>query len=262
MRFFKDMWTGFRAFYRAIGFVFDNGLWPYFLIPAALDAALYFSGDSMRQDLYRIDMSAIAPEDYNSLLIVGLKAIFVFVAARLSNVVVLIILSPLLALLSARTERILEGNHYPFSMERFLKDIRRGINIALRNAAIQLTLVAIWLFVCIFISGLVNFTGWFIFVIGFYFYGFSLLDYTNERKQVDVGDAYKFIREHAGLTISIGGIFSAIILIPHAGIILAPIIGIVAATIGFDMIRDLKHPHVKEEMKGREEKGSEKPLLP
>ena len=53
-------------------------------------------------------------------------------------------------------------------------------------------------------------------------------------------DSIKFIPKHAGLTIIVGGIFSALFLIPYAGVIIAPITGIVAATIGVHKIVDLK----------------------
>lgn len=240
MKFFGDIKKGIIAYYRSFGFVFVNNLWFFFFFPALIIIALYFAGDAIREDLYTVDFQSIARDDYYSLLIVGLKAVFVFIAFKLNKVVLLIVLSPVLALLSAKTERILDGNRYPFDFTQFIKDINRGISIAVRNAMIQLLFIVLWLSFCVFIHALLDFTGWFIFAIGFYFYGFSLIDYVNERRRLNMEDSTRFIREHAGLTIITGGIFSAILLIPYAGLIIAPVTGVVAATIGVDMIVDLK----------------------
>mgnify|MGYP006339378661 FL=1 len=45
----------------------------------------------------------------------------------------LIIGSPLFAYLSEKTEAIIEGKEYPFSFKQLMKDIVRGIRLALRN---------------------------------------------------------------------------------------------------------------------------------
>ncbi len=45
----------------------------------------------------------------------------------------LILGSPLFAYLSEKTEAIMEGKDFPFSFTQLLKDILRGIRIALRN---------------------------------------------------------------------------------------------------------------------------------
>jgi len=94
------------------------------LFPAFIYGGLYFSGDAIREKLFSIDFKTIPKEDYNQMLLVGLEAIFVFIAFRLNKVVLLIVLSPILALLSAKTERILEGNQYPFRFDQFIKDIK------------------------------------------------------------------------------------------------------------------------------------------
>jgi CysZ protein len=246
MKFFKDIGTGISAYYRSFEFIFKNNLWFYFFFPALIAVAIFYSGDALRHDLENVSFQAMHPDDPYQYLIVGLKAIFVFAALKLDKVMVIIILSPVLALLSARTEKILAGNTYPFEFTQFLKDINRGIGIALRNAAIQLLYIGGWLVLSIFVGELLPYTGWFIFVLGFYFYGFSLIDYINERKKLNLEQSVKFIRSHFGLTVIIGGIFSALFLIPYAGVIIAPVTGIVAANIGVHKIVDMREYGVGE----------------
>ena len=250
MRFFRDLGTGLVSYYRSFEFIFTNNLWYFFFFPALIAVGLYFSGDAIRQDVYNgSDLRSLAPDDYNQWLMLGLKAVFVFVAFRLNKVVLIIVLSPVLALLSAKTEKLIAGNSYPFSFAQFLKDINRGISIAVRNGIIQLLIISIWLTTCVFIGGMIEYTTWFIFVIGFYFYGFSMMDYINERRKVSMEESIVFIRKHAGLTIMVGAIFSGLFLIPFAGVIIAPVTGIVAATLGVDKIVDLKKRYYSEEKK-------------
>jgi len=53
----------------------------------------------------------------------------------------------------------------------------------------------------------------------FIFTDSPLLDYINERRRLSTEESFKFIREHSGLTITVGGIFSGLMLIPYAGFI-------------------------------------------
>ena len=45
---------------------------------------------------------------------------------------------------------------------------------------------------------------WLIILIASYYYGFSFLDYINERRRRNVSESIIFIRKHSGLAISIG----------------------------------------------------------
>ena len=70
--------------------------------------------------------------------------------------IVLILLSPLLAYASERTEEILTGKNYPFSWAQLLKDAFRGALIALRNGVLELSIsIGIW-FVAIPCTDLVH----------------------------------------------------------------------------------------------------------
>ena len=52
------------------------------------------------------------------------------------------------------------------------------------------------------------------FAIGFFYYGFSFIDYINERRRLDIDQSIHFIRNHRGLAIAIGSIYSIFILVP------------------------------------------------
>lgn len=135
---------------------------------------------------------------------------------KFAKYLVVILLSPLLAHLSEKTERIITGNKYPFDFNQFLNDVKRGIRIALRNL--------MWEYFFFLIIFLVSFLGWkdpktapvfyLTFVIGFFYYGFSFLDYINERRKLSVDESILFVRQNRGLAISIGMLYSFMILVP------------------------------------------------
>ena len=68
----------------------------------------------------------------------------------------LIIGSPVFAYLSEKTESIMEGREFPFSFTQLLKDIVRGIKIALRNMLWQ-TVYTISIFILAFCLGSIPF---------------------------------------------------------------------------------------------------------
>jgi CysZ protein len=129
---------------------------------------------------------------------------------------VVIILSPLISSISMKTEKILTGKTYPFSLKQLLHDIRRATRIVIRNM--------MWYFAFVFIVYIVARLGWedpksspvfyFTFAIGFFYYGFGFLDYINERRRLDMDQSITFVRDHRGLAIAIGSIYSLLILVP------------------------------------------------
>src|SRR5690349_14751834 len=66
-----------------------------------------------------------------------LRIILVFFYFSLFKYLFLIIGSPVFAYLSEKTQSILEGKDFPFNFSQLLKDILRGIRLALRNTLWQ-----------------------------------------------------------------------------------------------------------------------------
>jgi CysZ protein len=152
--------------------------------------------------------------------------------------ITLIALSPLLAYLSERTEEIVSGKKYPFNTAQFIWGIARGIVIALRNLFIE----TCWM-ILLFILGFIPVIGWLgaivLFIISAYFYGFSFLDYTSERRRMKIGESIRFVRKYKWLAVTNGSVFSLFLLIPFCGVLLsgfAAIVAVVAATLAVSKI--------------------------
>ena len=132
-----------------------------------------------------------------------------------------------------KTEEKLNGASYPFSMLQFLNDIMRSVAVTLRNFSLEFVLIIILLgFSLIPPLGLI--LPFVLFFISTYFYGFSMVDYTLERRGIGISKSIKFIRNHSGSAMSLGTPLALVLLIPFLGSMLAgfiAIVSVVAATL-------------------------------
>ena len=71
-----------------------------------------------------------------------------------------------------------------------------------------------------------------LFVISMYYYGFSMIDYSNERMNLSVCESVQFVSTNKGFAIANGLIFYVLLMIPFVGLLIAPSYSVIAATIG------------------------------
>ncbi len=142
----------------------------------------------------------------------------------------LIIGSPVFAYLSEKTEAIILNKDYPFSLKTFFSDVIRGIRIALRNTLWQTVYT-----VSVLILALIPVVGWITPLLSLfiecYYFGFSMLDYTNERRELSSSQSIDFINRHKGLAIGNGMVFYLMHVLPVVGWIFAPGYAVIAATL-------------------------------
>jgi CysZ protein len=206
---------GIVAYKKAVYLIREHKLYWYALIPAFLMLGIYKVGSWLINHQFTIDttnMNGIIW--YLILLMAELSIALLFM--KFSKYLVVALLSPLLAHLSQKTEKIITGNRYPFSLKQLSVDIRRGIRIVIRNIMWEYFFFLIILIISLLVWEEVQKSPMFYitFFIGFFYYGFSFLDYVNERRRLSVDESILFIREHRGLAISIGAVYSLLILVP------------------------------------------------
>jgi CysZ protein len=162
----------------------------------------------------------------------------VFFYFSLFKYLFLIIGSPLFAYLSEKTEAIIEGKDFPFSFSQLLKDMARGVRIALRNCLWQTVYT-----ISILLLSFIPIVGWITPIISMsvecYYYGFSMLDYSCERHKLSPAESLAYIGKRRGLAIGNGLVFYIMHCIPFVGWVLAPSYAVVAATIS------LYHPNLE-----------------
>lgn len=222
MIFFRELGIGLKNYWIGTKFLFQHKLYPYFIFPLILFVGIYVLGNYFQNvELSINDTLKSKSEDIgtiNELIWISLKMFFFdalyIIFTQFTLYIVVVLLSPILAILSQKIESILTGNTYPFDFKNLINDIKRGAMIAFRN------LIWYYLFVGIFL-GIVSFFDLsaksFIifaipFIVGFYYYGFSFIDYVNERRRLNIQQSVYFVSQHKGMAIAVGSIYSILFL--------------------------------------------------
>lgn len=154
-----------------------------------------------------------------------------------SGYITLIVLSPVYAWVSEKSEEELSGNKFPFNFRKFIRDIIRAIVIAIRNGIIQIAWT-IALFVLSFVPLLNLITAPLLFIITAYFYGFSFLDYSFERLGLTMKESVSEVRKMKFAAIILGGSFLFLNMIPWIGPLLASLLSFNLVVAGTQLIVD------------------------
>lgn len=259
--FSKDFRLGMKTYLQSFGFIRRNGMLHFYVYPIVLlvllTATSFFGIQSLVDVISNwligwMGVEEIPADDFwgktkaflseagryiaQALIWVSLALVFY----KLQKYVVLIVMSPVMALVSERTDEVLTGNRYPFSLGQLLKDSLRGILIALRNGALELLitigLLGANLFVTVVFSPLTVITTplvtLILFVVSAYYYGFSTLDYTSERYRLKMIDSVQLVRRNRGLAVANGGVFALWLLIPVVGTYIGTVVAPITCTVG------------------------------
>ena len=242
----KDIIISIQAYAQAHRFIVKHRLWKWIIIPGLIYTILFCVGiylfvvssshaiDFMLQKSGVSDWMEKMQNGFLSfLLIFGqliLNLIFLLFYFSLFKYLFLIIGSPLFAYLSEKTEAMIEGKEYPFNFKQLLKDIVRGVRLALRNMLWQ-TVYTLSILVLSFIPVIGWVTPLLALLIECYYLGFSMLDYSCERNKLSTSQSITFIGRHKGLAIGNGIIFYLMHIVPVIGWLFAPSYAVIAATL-------------------------------
>jgi CysZ protein len=234
----QQIGLGIKTYGQATGFIFRNKLGWTFLVPIVLNILLFIGGQALLSNLIdyskdfllgliNIDRSGIWGGILGFFMAGLIEVLFFLVFVYVSGYVIIILMSPLLAYISEKTEEILTGKKYNTSIGQLLRDVLRGILIALRNLFLEL-----FFMILAFLVGFVPVIGWLgaivLFLISSYFYGFSFIDYINERKKLTIRESISVGRKYKWLAISNGAVFSFSLFIPFCGTFVSLFVSIVA----------------------------------
>lgn len=242
----KEIVISFQAYAQAHRFILKHRLWKWIVIPGLIYmilfcVSMYYFGQSASAVIEWISIKTglknwvqqLQSGIIGFLFVLGGSMVWLLLMLfyfSLFKYIWLILGSPVFAYLSEKTEAIIEGKDYPFSITQLLKDIVRGIRLSLRNMLWQTVYTVSILFL-----SLIPVVGWitpiFALLIECYYYGFSMLDYSMERHKKSPAESIFYIGTHKGLAIGNGMVFYLMHLIPFIGWMLAPAYAVVAATL-------------------------------
>lgn len=262
IRFFKDFWLGLQSCYLGVKFVFKHNLWPFFIFSAVVAGLVLYLGVWNSEDVlnYEVEKGQSLIDLTIDVAIWLGKLLMLVMAISLNKYIVLMLLPPVLVKVSERTETILTGNKYKFNLRHFWDDIKRSVKIVINNFAWEAGFLIVGMIVFTIVGAPPMIKLIYGFLVGLYFYGFSMMDYTLERMRLSVEDSKRFIRKHAGFAVGLGFVYSSMILFLtikfewfieegpgimdeiklYFGVIFAPIICVTAATLGIHKLVDLR----------------------
>jgi CysZ protein len=243
----KEIIISIAAYGKAHAIIRDHKLWKWIVIPGLLYMLLYIGGLyvffvsfrsvvsekiivglGISQWLDRYDSGLMSfLFSFTGLVVWLVGAMFYF---SLFKYIWLILGSPIFSWLSEKTESLVTGKAYHFSLKQWVMDMGRAVKLAMRNLLWQ----SVYL-VALLLLSLIPVAGWAVpflaLIIEAYYFGFSMLDYSFERKRADMGSSIRYIGQHKGLAIGNGVVFYLMHLIPLVGWVLAPAYAVIAATL-------------------------------
>ena len=158
---------------------------------------------------------------------------------KLLKYIVLAFLGPIMSVISDVTEEKITGIKRPFSFNKFIQEVFRGIRTAILYLFIELflaflllvTALAVGLVAPVLLPIIAPIEVFVAFIIGAFFYGAAALDYVWEREEVgafgSIGKAFSSRR----LAIGIGVPFAVWMAIPIVNFTIAPIFAPALATV-------------------------------
>lgn len=264
---FNDLLRAIGDCFKALGFVFEHRMAHFFLYPIAitilLSVGLIATVDWLVEgiDQYVSDNWSFRAEvttdegwfetgwryvqnfsDYAlaGIVDVGVTLGLFYLFHKLNKYIVLVLMSPVMSLVSERTDEKLTGREFPFEWPQLFKDIWRGVLIAMRNFAIEMGIIiavcAVNLAITAVVPPLAIITlpagAVFTWLVGAYFFGFATIDYTNERRRLNVKESVAFIRANKGIALGNGIVFAFLMWIPLIGAYIGPVFATIMCTVG------------------------------
>jgi CysZ protein len=154
--------------------------------------------------------------------------------------ILLILYSPVLAYLVDVLDKKHKGLNEPFRMEQFIRDTVRGIKLAVRGLFLEGG--ALFVLILLALIPIVNLIQpillWF---VSAYFLGVSMLDYTLEKRGMNVKESINYTKKNKSLAVGIGSVFQLIFLIPFLGWMIAPTYSVIAAYFAVDELGNVEN---------------------
>jgi len=249
MKAFQQIGLGLSSYGKALEMIFSKKLILYMLFPLALNILLYIGGQALMTDLKEyvwklfyqqinfqnadFFMSKHLDKMLAGIIWILFEILFFIAFTYIGGYIIIALLSPVFSNLSEKTEKIINGNDYPFQLSQTIKDIGRSLLLTLKNFLIQTGLTIV-----LFIIGFIPVIGWlapiFLFLINSYYFGFGFMDFTCERYKMDIKQSMKIIKNHKWAAITLGAVFSFSLFIPFCGVALSAfisVISVIAATV-------------------------------
>ena len=206
--------TGLRAFSDAFGIIRRNKMGKYFVVPVIVNIILaglliwggWGLGEWIRSlwDSEHGGWLGWLGTAVQWVMPIVMFFLFIFIGGTIVN----LLMSPIYTIISEKTDTSITGREFSSDAKQTVKDIWRSVVIALKSTIKQLvlTLLCLLLNVIPLVGQVVSLV--LIFIINSYYFGYSFMDYTNERYRRSVRESTNEVWHYKYLAITIGAIYA------------------------------------------------------
>ena len=138
--------------------------------------------------------------------------------------IILTLFSPFNTLLGEKIDNEITGKTINSGLERIIGDLVRMIGILLIGLLFDFCFFLVWHVTIGNLFDTTSITPYISILISSFWLGFSFYDFALERNQISIGKSYTFAINNIQHLILSGLFFSALMLIPYIGIVIAPIL--------------------------------------
>lgn len=237
---FKHHWIGIEQVTKAL----LKGKFLWFFVPGLIVGLTYFyfqwQAQRVQETITSVTDAVPLVGSAITWMTDGVFSIFNLITSEFYKFVILVILSPVNCILSEKFDSYLTGTEYKFDFVRLFNDFLRMILIVISALFLEYIFLAIW---WIFSWVLPDFIGETVFfLIASFFVGFSFYDYSMERYGLNFFKSWGMGFSKMSYMLITGGIFTLMIKIPVAGIIIAPVLIAMLSTATYILLNKKSEP--------------------
>lgn len=248
----EQIFLGINSYVRAFRILDKYNLWAILILPALLSLVIALIVVVLAwvtsEDIVLYVTSRYSFRDYGdrigeiielvlSILIWGITLFFYL---KLYRYLVLIALSPVFVNVSKILHKNIDGMDEKMNLKVYCFCSFRGIQLAIRNFFLELLVMAGLLLLTLIIVWILPVVPAIILLVESYFFGMVMMDYAYEMDGFSRVQSRENIRRNAGIAMGNGLIFNLIILLPLIGVILGPVMALVAARVAIDENKNTK----------------------
>jgi len=247
MQLFREFGIGVGHYSVAIKFIRQHNLWYWLIIPClfnliAFGVVGYFSwiytGDLLDYLLTQMGVSGDSWWKVSLQVVISIfvRLLIVMLYLKLFRYIVLIFFAPMLAFISDKIQELSTGKKKPFGINQFTRDVVRGISIAVKNLVLEMIVTTCIILLSFALPILAVFAPFLIYIVESYYFGFAMLDYRNEFVMLSAKESRQLINHHRGLVLGIGAMFNFMLFVPFLGVLVAPVLSVVAGGLAFNEV--------------------------
>lgn len=220
-----------KIFPQLVQILRDQATYKY-LIPGAV-VTLVYASFIYSTGLIEVDPNANVDDlSWTGKMVHWLSTATLLFTTLIFEFVIITLFSPLMAMLAEHTETSINGKIFNFSFAKMLRDLMRTVGILFTGFVFSVLVILVWKLIS-WIGNIHVITPYIILIVKAFFIGFSFIDYSLERQGYSISSSWKFAINKTVLMLVIGGLFTLIFSIPIFGVMFAPFVTTIVATLLF-----------------------------